>query len=374
MKTDAQEIARLKLQLAQMEMLLQGEKLKHEVAQTMITIAEKDGAARAVQHFNPKKAWPQTVNQLSLHHPLVSMATLCGLFGVSRQAWYEKQKRSQKADLKSALVLAEVRRLRLDLPSVGAEILHYQLADFRQQHGIKLGRDKFTKLLRDNGLLIRRKTRRAQTTWSKHPFRKYPNLAKGKKVDAPNQQWVSDITYLPLPRGFAYLSLVTDAYSRKIVGWALHPTLEMEGPLAALKMALKRNKVSEPLIHHSDRGVQYCGHAYTGLLQKNKIAISMTEQGDPYENALAERVNRTIKEDMLLNRSFISYAAAEEAVQRAIENYNQLRPHRSCSYYTAPADRPEQAHRMQGELVKKWRVTKRRQAVKMQSTESMAVA
>ncbi|MFD2937503.1 IS3 family transposase [Spirosoma flavum] len=215
--------------------------------------------------------------------------------GVSRQAWYEKQKRSQKADLKSAMVLAEVRRLRLDLPSVGAEILHHQLTDFRQQHGIKLGRDKFAKLLRDNGLLIRRRTRRAKTTWSNHPFRKYPNLVKGKKVDAPNQLWVSDITYLPLPRGFAYLSLITDAYSRKIVGWKLHPTLEMEGPLSALKMALKANKTWQHLIHHSDRGVQYCCHAYTGLLRKNKIAISMTEQGDPYENALAERVNRTIK-------------------------------------------------------------------------------
>jgi transposase InsO family protein len=154
----------------------------------------------------------------------------------------------------------------------------------------------------------------------------------------------------------------------RLCGWALHPTLEMEGPLAALKMALKRNKVSQQLIHHSDRGVQYCCHAYTGLLRKNKIAISMTEQGDPYENALAERVNRTIKEDMLLNRGFISYAAADEAVQRAIENYNQLRPHRSCGYYT-----PEEAHRMQGEMVKKWRVTKRQLAAKMQSRESMAV-
>ena len=295
------------------------------------------------------------------------METLCGLFGISRQAWYEKQKRHQKADREQAVLLAEVRRLRLDLPSVGAEILHHQLTDFRQQHGIKLGRDKFAKLLRDNGLLVRRRRRRAKTTWSNHPFRKYPNLVKGKKVVEPNQLWVSDITYLPLPRGFAYLSLITDAYSRKIVGWKLHPTLEMEGPLTALRMALRAKKPRPNLMHHSDRGVQYCCHAYMGLLRKNKIAISMTEQGDPYENALAERVNRTIKEDMLLNRGFISYAAAEEGVQRAIDNYNQLRPHRSCGYYT-----PEQAHRMQGELVKKWRVTKRRQKVEMQFAESMA--
>lgn len=291
------------------------------------------------------------------------MQTLCGLFGKSRQAWYEKQKRKKKVDQQSAMLLAEVRQVRVDLPSVGAEILHHQLTDFRTQHGIKLGRDKFAKLLRDSGMLIRRKTRRARTTWSDHPFRKYPNLTKGIKVGTSNRLWVSDITYVPLHYGFAYLSLITDAYSRKIVGWALHRSLAMEGPLAALKMALKGNKVDEKLIHHSDRGVQYCCHEYTGLLRKAKIAISMTEQGDPYENALAERVNRTIKEDMLLNRSFVNYEAAQEAVQRAIENYNNLRPHRSCSYLT-----PQQAHRMQGELVKKWRVGKRRQQGKMQPT------
>ena len=297
------------------------------------------------------------------------MQTLCGLFGKSRQAWYEKQKRKNKVDQQSTMVLAEVRQLRADLPSVGAEILHYQLTDFRAQHGIKLGRDKFTNLLRDSGMLIRRRTRRVRTTWSNHPFRKYPNLIKGTKVEAPNRLWASDITYVPLQYGFAYLSLITDAYSRKIVGWALHRSLEMEGPLAALKMALKANKVGKKLIHHSDRGVQYCCNEYTSLLREAKIAISMTEQGDPYENALAERINRTIKEEMLLNRSFVNYEAAREAVQRAIENYNNLRPHRSCGYLT-----PRQAHRTQGELVKKWRVSKRRKQGRMQSiTPTMAV-
>jgi transposase InsO family protein len=131
--------------------------------------------------------------------------------------------------------------------------------------------------------------------------------------------------------------------------------------MAALQMALKGNKVGQKLIHHSDRGVQYCSHAYTSLLRRHKIAISMTEQGDPYENALAERMNRTIKEEMLLNRSFVNYEAANEAIQRAIENYNRLRPHRSCNYHT-----PEQAHRMQGELIKKWRAKKRTQPEKIQ--------
>lgn len=299
----------------------------------------------------------------------MSMQTLCELFGKSRQAWYERQKRQYKVDQQSVVLLAEVRQLRADLPSVGAEILHHQLTDFRAQHGIKLGRDKFTTLLRANGLLIRRRRRRARTTWSGHPFRKYPNLTKGIQIEAPNRLWASDITYIPLLYGFAYLSLITDAYSRKIVGWALHRSLEMAGPLAALTMALKGNKVGKDLIHHSDRGVQYCCRDYTGLLRRHRVSISMTEQGDPYENALAERVNRTIKEEMLLNRSFVNYEAADEAIQRAIANYNQLRPHRSCGYHT-----PEQAHRMQGELMKKWRVRKRQQPEKMQSMASVATA
>lgn len=126
------------------------------------------------------------------------MQTLCGLFGKSRQAWYDERKRNDKVDFQGAMLLSKVRRLRVDLPSVGAEILHHQLSAFRQRHAIKMGRDKFANLLNDNDLLIRRKKRRARTTWSEHPFRKYPNLTKGKKVDAPNQVWVSDITYLPL--------------------------------------------------------------------------------------------------------------------------------------------------------------------------------
>lgn len=344
MKKKTDEIALLKQQLVDTQKQLKQEKLKREALEIVINIAD------------PKKVWSQAVNQLSLEHPLVSIQTLCGLFGKSRQAWYEKQKQNDKSTLQEAMLLAEVRRLRVDLPSVGVEILHHQLADFRVQQDIKLGRDKFAKLLIDNGLLVRRRTRRARTTWSDHPFRKYPNLTKEMKVATPNRLWVSDITYVPLQYGFAYLSLIIDAYSRKIVGWALHRSLQMDGPLMALKMALKENKVGQNLIHHSDRGVQYCCREYIGLLRRHKVIISMTEQGDPYENALAERVNRTIKQEMLLNRSFVTYEMAQQAVQRAIENYNRIRPHRSCAYHT-----PEQAHRMQGELVKKWRISKRKQ-------------
>lgn len=298
------------------------------------------------------------------------MQTLCGLFGKSRQAWYEAQKKDENDAFHDMMLLSEVRRLRLDLPSIGVDVLHHQLTEFRRQHGIKVGRDKLANLLRDSGLLIKRRTRYAKTTWSGHRFYKYPNLTIGKTVLAPNRLWVSDITYILIARGFVYLSLITDAYSRKIVGWALHTSLGACGPLSALRMALKANKsrLSSDLIHHSDRGVQYCCHEYIALLKGNKIAISMTEQGDPYENALAERMNRTIKEEMLLNRGFADYAAACPAVERAIINYNTLRPHGSCNYHT-----PEQAHRMEGALAKKWRVSKRRQTEKAQQAGPIAV-
>jgi transposase InsO family protein len=302
---------------------------------------------------------------------LVGIQTLCGLFGKSRQAWYEAQKRDEKEDFQALTLLSEVRRLRIDLPSVGVDVLHYQLTEFRQQHGIKVGRDKLANLLRDSHLLIKRKKRRVSTTWSHHRFFKYPNLTVGQRVSVPNRLWVSDITYLLIARGFVYLSLITDAYSRKIVGWAVEESLGACGPLNALRMALKGNKgrLSSELIHHSDRGVQYCCNEYIALLKGHKIAVSMTEQGDPYENALAERMNRTIKEEMLLNRGFADYTSAKAAVERAIGNYNTLRPHGSCNYYT-----PEQAHQMEGELGRKWRKAPGGKAGRVQPTNRLAVS
>ena len=293
----------------------------------------------------------------------MSIQTLCGLFGKSRQAWYDAQKQLEKEEFHNLMLLSEVQRLRLDLPSVGVDVLHYQLTEFRLCHGIKVGRDKLANLLRDNGLLVKRKTRSVKTTWSHHRYFKYPNLTIGKTILMPNLLWVSDITYIPIIRGFVYLSLITDAYSRKIVGWALEDSLGAIGPVAALKMAIKENKshLRTNLIHHSDRGVQYCCREYIDLLKLHNISISMTEQGDPYENALAERMNRTIKEDMLLNCCFLDIQAAEEKIQWAIENYNALRPHGSCDYLT-----PEQAHQMKGPLPKRWRTSKREKKQKVQ--------
>ena len=174
------------------------------------------------------------------------------------------------------------------------------MQDFLTSHSFQIGRDAMFDLLADRGLLITKRKRRGFiTTLSKHRFKKYPNIISNFIPVAPNQLWVCDITYIHLTNGFAYLSLITDAYSRKIVGFFLSRDLSTQGPLNALKMALAGNPDRNGLIHHSDRGVQYCCDAYVKLLQDKKIKISMTENGDPLENAIAERVNGILKQELL---------------------------------------------------------------------------
>lgn len=229
-----------------------------------------------------------------------------------------------------------------------------------QQHAISIGRDAFFEMLSVNGLLVRRKKRsKPQTTFSNHWLRKYKNLIIGFIPNAPNQLWVSDITYIHLDDGFAYLSLITDAYSHKIVGFYLSEDLSAKGCIMALKMALKNNPSFDKLIHHSDRGLQYCSADYVKLLQDNNIAISMTENGDPRENALAERVNGILK-DELLEVCYPSYPEAQKAIATAISIYNHQRPHSSVDMLT-----PVIAHTKTGELKKHWKnYYKRKEAEK----------
>jgi putative transposase len=244
------------------------------------------------------------------------------------------------------------------MPRIGTRKLHYMLTETLHKHKISIGRDKLFDLLAEYGLLIRRRKRkRAITTDSAHPFKKYTNIIRGLQVDCPNHLWVSDITYISLSDGFCYLSLITDAYSRKILGYCLHPTLKKEGPLRALKMALKTfdNNTERVLIHHSDRGVQYCCGDYIALLQQAGVFISMTQKGDPYENAIAERVNGILKTEFGLDKDFDSYEEAKAIAANAINTYNCVRPHASCNYLT-----PQQAHEQQGVLTTKW---KRRSAM-----------
>jgi putative transposase len=247
------------------------------------------------------------------------------------------------------VIIEEVLRYRKHQKRIGTRKLLDEMQSFLTAHCFKIGRDAMFDLLDERGLLVTKRKRRGPvTTLSKHRFKKYPNIVRDFIPIAPNQLWVSDITYIHLDEGFAYLSLITDAYSRKIVGFYLSKDLSARGPLEALKMALSSNTLLDGLIHHSDRGVQYCCDEYVTLLQHHKIKISMTEKGDPLENALAERVNGILKQE-LLEEVFPDFKTAQKEVAIACSTYNHLRPHGSIDNL-----KPAQAHQLSGIIKKRW--------------------
>jgi len=218
------------------------------------------------------------------------------------------------------------------------------------EHGIKMGRDAMFDLLSANKLLVRKKKRKVHTTQSFHWLRKYPNLVKDFIPTAPNQLWVSDLTYLQMSNGYVYLSFITDAYSHKIVGYHVAETLEAVETLEALKMALGHLSRPHQLIHHSDRGIQYCSAPYVKLLQDNGIKISMTENGDPRENAVAERINGIIKQEYLDGHQVNNADEARELVSAAVELYNTDRPHMSIGNLT-----PDHVHYNNLKTEKLWK-------------------
>ena len=220
------------------------------------------------------------------------------------------------------------------LPRLGTRKLHYLIKDQIETAEIKLGRDKLFKLMRDYGLLIKPRKRYIQTTMSKHWLRKWPNLIKQVKVNEPDQVWVSDITYIKTEEGMCYLNMITDAYSRKIVGYAVDQTMETESMIEAMKMAIVNKCNNIKTIHHSDRGLQYCSKEYVNLSSKNGIQLSMTENSDPYENALAERMNRTIKEEFGLDRKIKSKELVYNLLKESITLYNNKRPHLALNMLT----------------------------------------
>jgi len=279
-----------------------------------------------------------------------SIRLLCSLFGYSRQAFYRFRQAAEKEALQHDLILQKVLSIRKTLKRVGTRKLFFMMQDFMQQHNIQIGRDALFDLLASHRLLIRRRIRRIPvTTFSNHWMHKHPNLIIGFVPTAPNQLWVSDITYICLVNDFAYLSLITDAYSRKIVGFHLSETLAADGCIKALKMALTSNPQRGRLIHHSDRGSQYCCADYVGILEKQYIKISMTQSGDPLENALAERVNGILK-DELLEKQYLHFQQAQQAISVAVSIYNHQRPHGSIDLLT-----PVEAHLREGELKRRWK-------------------
>ena len=281
---------------------------------------------------------------------------MCTLFGVTKQAYYKQLKVAELEVAKEEIIVGLIQKKRIVWKRGSGRNLHQSLKKEMQEHQLKIRRDKFFDVLRNNSLLIKPKRFRAKTTCSYHHFNKFNNLIQNLIPQKANEVWVSDITYLWLKEKdkFCYLSLITDMYSRKIVGHCVYEDLSVKGCLISLREALKNTgkNNTQDLIHHSDRGAQYCCHAYVDLLQKKSINISMTQTGDPLENAIAERINKTIKEEFTDDKqiNFSNIDIAKTVIKRFIDFYNKERPHRSIEWLT-----PNQAHSRQGELRRVWK-------------------
>lgn len=272
------------------------------------------------------------------------------LLGYTRQSFYQGIKEIKQLAYQEDVIIDEILRHRKLQKRLGTRKLFSEMNHFLNAHNFKIGRDGLFNLMREKGLLIRRRRRSGPiTTLSKHRFRRYPNIIRDFVPTGPNQLWVSDITYITLHEGFGYLSLITDAYSRKIVGYSLQKNLSANGPLLALEMALRNNPEREHLIHHSDRGVQYCCDAYIKTLVTQNIKISMTENGDPLENAIAERLNGILKQE-LMEEVYPTLNEAEQHLPVVCSTYNHLRPHNSINNL-----KPAEAHQIQGTLQRKWK-------------------
>lgn len=262
---------------------------------------------------------------------------------MSRQAYYKQCHCQNQRSVRENQVVELVTLKRLEQPRLGTRKLHYLLAEPLHDAKIKVGRDKLFDILRGARMLVPPKRAYHKTTDSHHRFWKHPNLLKeGEqqiKVHAAEQVWVADITYLPTPNKYVYLSLVTDAYSRKIVGYHVHDSLQTEQVSQAFQMALKGRQTSHSLIHHSDRGIQYCSAYYQEIHRRYGITCSMTDGYDCYQNALAERVNGILKMEFLLHRP-ANLAQAKKMVKESVQIYNSKRPHTSLKYKT-----PDEVHR-----------------------------
>lgn len=285
-----------------------------------------------------------------------SVATLCGLFGKSKQAYYQYDDERLGIELaREAFALEKAREIRRQDPGMGcANLWRVYRNEFEGEN--PLGRDRFVRLLEENGFGLRRRCGgKPRTTDSRHGLPTYPDLVWNFIPEAPDQLWVTDITYIPIydedgTHSFCYLTVIMDAYDRRIIEWELADSLHATHSIRCLCRALASEKVRPgETIHHSDRGVQYASYEYTDILKKHSLRISMTQTGNPKDNAQAERINSTLKNELLKDMIFISMDEARKAIAAAVDFYNNRRPHMSLGYLT-----PAQAHLRTGPLKKKW--------------------
>ncbi len=260
------------------------------------------------------------------------MVTEC--FNLNRDAYYKYKHRADKRKEAEQKIINIVKKRRKSLPREGVRKLKISLNEEFTNANLKIGRDSLFNVLRKHKMLTLRKKYRMRTTNSHHRFYKYGNIIKNIEINRPNQVWASDITYIRTVKGFCYLALITDMYSRKIVGYDLSDSLELKGCVRALNKAIYQAKNIKGLIHHSDRGIQYCSNVYTQILKRKKIDISMTEENHCYENAMAERVNGILKDEFYLDQTFANVAHAKRAAKNVINLYNEIRLHLSLDYKT----------------------------------------
>lgn len=261
------------------------------------------------------------------------MSRCCRLFGISRQAVYQSEKRTKKRNTELSQIKPLVQDIRMNMPRLGTRKLYYLIKKDLDELNIKIGRDGLFEYLRSEKLLVKPKKSYTKTTNSKHWLKKYPYLLKDTKLERPEQVFVSDITYIKSREKTHYLSLVTDAFSRKIMGYKLSDDMSAENVVQALKQALKHRKAGFSLIHHSDRGLQYCSSVYQNELKAHSIIPSMTEGYDCYQNALAERINGILKQEFLLHKCNTG-EELDKFIGESIKIYNDKRPHLSLDMKT----------------------------------------
>ena len=280
----------------------------------------------------------------------MTTSDLCQLFGYTKQAFYKRKSNRKTAKYNPELLRSLVINIRKQLPRTGGKKLYVMLQNEFIKHHISIGRDHFLAFLKAEYLQVPKVRRYYKTTNSRHWMKRYPNLISNLRLNRPDQVWVADITYLRTKEKAYYLHLLTDACSKKIVGYQLSDNLMSSTTVKALEMAITGRKTQNKLIHHSDRGLQYCSKEYTDLLKRSNILISMTQQYDPYENAVAERVNGILKEEFGLHEIFENYQNLNKQVTQAIDLYNNLRIHMSINMIT-----PNKAHQQKMIQLKQWK-------------------
>ncbi|WP_394340037.1 IS3 family transposase [Leeuwenhoekiella nanhaiensis] len=320
-ETPAQKIKRLERELSD-------EKLKNKILNTMIDISDQQYGTS-----NQKKAFTQSIQRIRQEHWL-SLSRCCRLFGISRQAIYQAEKRAKTRIDELTLIKPLILKVRQQMPKLGTRKLYYLLKVEFQRIGIKIGRDALFDYLRSESILIKPRKNYTKTTDSRHWLRKHPNLMKDVIPVRPEQYFVSDITYIKSRERTHYLSLVTDAFSRKIMGYHLSDDMSAENVVQAMKMANNNRITSEELIHHSDRGLQYCSSLYQTELKRSNVTPSMTDGYDCYQNALAERINGILKGEFLINKCNTGQEL-KILIQQSIKTYNNERPHLSLKYKTS---------------------------------------